>query len=126
MVTPAMEEISLQPPELMRQGSRYGVRLRASAPTLHLIRSDIETEISPVLGEQMQSEQFVQALSDEYEKDPGSLWQTNFFGKSLQELIQEGLSGKLSRMPVEAQEKVQQALTRMLNEGEGGMICILL
>lgn len=126
LVTPAMEEISLQPPELMRQGSRYGVRLRASAPTLHLIRSDIETEISPVLGEQMQSEQFVQALSDEYEKDPGSLWQTNFFGKSLQELIQEGLSGKLSRMPVEAQEKVQQALTRMLNEGEGGMICILL
>lgn len=126
LVTPAMEEITLQPPELMRQGSRYGVRLRASAPTLHLIRSDIETEIAPVLGEQMQSEQFVQALSEAYEKDPGSLWQTNFFGKSLQELVQEGLAGKLSRMPADAQEKVQQALTRMLNEGEGGMICILL
>ena len=126
LVTPAMEEISLQPPELMRQGSRYGVRLRASAPTLHLIRSDIETEIAPVLGEQLQSEEFVQALSEEYDQDPGSLWKTNFFGKSLQELIQEGLAGKLSRMPADAQEKVQQALTKMLNEGEGGMICILL
>ena len=110
----------------MRQGSRWGVRLRASAPTLHLIRSDIETEIAPVLGTQEQSEAFVQTLSEEYEKDPQSLWATNFFGKSLQELIQEGLRGKLNQMPLEAREKVQTALTRMLNEGEGGMICILL
>lgn len=126
LVTPAMSEIHLQQPQLMRQGSRYGVRLRASAPTLHLIRSDIETEIAPVLGTQEQSEQFVATLAEEYEKDPQSLWETNFFGKSLKELIQEGLAGKLTRMPVDAQEKVQSALTKMLNEGDGGMICILL
>ena len=126
LVTPAMGEIQLEEPQLMRQGSRWGVRLKASAPTLHLIRSDIETEIAPVLGTQEQSEAFVQTLSEEYEKDPQSLWATNFFGKSLQELIQEGLRGKLNQMPLEAREKVQTALTRMLNEGEGGMICILL
>ena len=126
LVTPAMSEVRLQEPELMRQGSRYGVRLRASAPTLHLIRSDIETEIAPVLGTREQSEEFVQTLSEEYEKDPQSLWDTNFFGKSLKELIQEGVNGKLNRLPVDTQEKVQSALTKMLNEGEGGMICILL
>lgn len=126
LVTPAMSEIQLQQPEIMRQGSRWGVRLRASAPTLHLIRSDIETEIAPILGTQEQSEEFVRTLTDAYANDPQSLWSTNFFGKSLQELIQEGLNGKLNRMPVDTQEKVQSALTRMLNEGEGGMICILL
>ncbi len=126
LVTPAMSEIHLQKPELMRQGSRYGVRLRANAPTLHLIRSDIETEIAPILGTQEQSEQFIDTLNQQYENDPEALWNTNFFGKSLQSLVQEGLTGKLHRMPADAQEKVQTALTRMLNEGEGGMICILL
>ena len=126
LVTPAMDEITLQPPELMHQGSRYGVRLRASAPTLHLIRSDVETEIAPVLGTQEQSEEFVRALTAEYERDPHSLWDTNFFGKSLKDLIQEGVTAKLSRLPADTQEKVQAALTKMLNEGEGGMICILL
>ena len=126
LVIPSTEEITLDAPELMRQGSRYGVKLRASAPTLHLIRSDIETEITPVLGTQEQSEEFVSLLSEEYQQDPEKLWNTNFFGKSLQTLVQEGLSGKLSRMPSDAQEKVQQALSKMLNEGDGGMICILL
>ena len=126
LVTPAMGEIQLQQPELMRQGNRYGVRLRASAPTLHLIRSHIETEIAPVLGAQEQSEQFVQQLQAEFEQEPDKLWDTNFFGRSLKDLIQEGLSGKLRQMPPDAQEKVQSALTRMLNEGDGGMICILL
>jgi len=126
LVTPAMSEVKLQPPELMRQGSRYGVRIRASAPALHLIQTGIETEIAPVLGTQEQSEAFVDSLRQAYDKDPQSLWDTNFFGKSLKELIQEGVSGKLGRMPVDTQEKVQSALTRMLNEGDGGMICILL
>lgn len=126
LVTPAMEEIDLEKPELMRQGSRYGVRLRAHAPTLHLIRSDIETEIAPILGTQEQSEQFIETLTQQYENDRPALWNTNFFGKSLQSLVQDGLNTKLNRMPSDAQEKVQTALTRMLNEGEGGMICILL
>ena len=126
LVTPAMTEVNLQKPELMRQGSRFGIRLRASAPTLHLIRSDIETEVAPILGTQEQSEQFIETLNQQYETDREALWNTNFFGKSLQTLVQDGLAGKLHRMPAEAQEKVQTALTRMLNEGEGGMICILL
>ncbi len=126
LVTPAMTEINLKKPELMRQGSRFGIRLRASAPTLHLIRSDIETEVAPILGTQEQSEQFIETLNQQYETDREALWNTNFFGKSLQTLVQDGLAGKLHRMPAEAQEKVQTALTRMLNEGEGGMICILL
>ena len=126
LVAPAMSEVTLQAPELMHQGSRWGVRLRASAPTLHLIRSDVETEIAPVLGSQEQSEEFVRTLTEAYEKDPQSLWDTNFFGKSLKELIREGVNGKLSRLPADTQEKVQSALTKMLNEGEGGMICILL
>lgn len=126
LVTPAMADITLQAPELMRQGSRYGVRLKATAPAIHLIRSDIETEIAPVLGGQEQTEQFVSALNDQYQQDPASLWNTNFFGKSLQELVQEGLQSKLNQMPLDAQEKVQSALSKMLNEGEGGMICILL
>lgn len=126
LVVPSMEEITLDEPQLMRQGSRYGVKLRASAPTLHLIRSDIETEVTPILGTQEQSEEFVSFLSEEYQQDPQKVWNTNFFGKSLQTLVQEGLSGKLSRMPIDTQEKVQQALSKMLNEGDGGMICILL
>ena len=121
-----MSEVTLQEPEMMRQGSRWGVRLKASAPTLHLIRSDVETEIAPVLGTQEQSEEFVRTLTDAYQQDPQSLWDTNFFGKSLRELIQEGVNAKISRLPADTQEKVQSALTRMLNEGEGGMICILL
>jgi len=126
LVPPAMEDIALQQPELMRQGSRWGVRLKASAPALHLIQSEIETEIAPVLGAQEQSEQFVRQLQQQYDQDPAGLWDTNFFGRSLQSLIQEGLSGKMLRMPPDAREKVQSALSRMLNEGEGGMICILL
>lgn len=126
LVVPALDDVQLDEPQLMKQGSRYGVRLRASAPTLHLIRSDVETEITPVLGTQEQSEEFIRFLAEEYRKDPSQLWDTNFFGKSLQTLVQEGLSGKISRMPIDTQEKVQQALSRMLNEGDGGMICILL
>ncbi|MBR6524522.1 MAG: stage IV sporulation protein A [Clostridia bacterium] len=126
MVIPAMEEVTLDEPQLMKQGSRFGVRLRATAPTLHLVRSDIQTEITPVLGTQEQSEEFIDYLSGEFKEDPKKLWNTNFFGKSLQTLVQEELSGKIGRMPIETQEKVQLALSRMLNEGDGGMICILL
>ena len=126
MVIPAMEDVTLDEPQLMKQGSRFGVRLRATAPTLHLVRSDIQTEITPVLGTQEQSEEFIEYLNGEFKQDPRKLWNTNFFGKSLQSLVQEELSGKINRMPLDTQEKVQLALSRMLNEGDGGMICILL
>ena len=126
LVTPAMSDVELYEPEVNKQGGRYGIRLRAKAPTLHLIRSDIEAEVSPVLGTQEQTDEFARTLKQEWEKDPETLLQTNFFGRSLESLISEGLQGKLKRMPPEAQEKVRAALTKILNEGDGGMICILL
>ena len=126
LVTPAMSEVELFEPEVSKQGGRYGIRLRAKAPTLHLIRSDIEAEVSPVLGSQEQTDEFAQTLRGDWEKDPASLLKTNFFGRSLESLISEGLQSKLTRMPPDAQEKVRTALTKILNEGDGGMICILL
>ena len=126
MVTPTMSELTLQEPEIVQQGSRFGVRLKANAPSLHLIRVDIETEVSPVVGTEKQSEELVRYLLEEFQNDPQSIWNTNFFGKSLHELVREGLSNKLMRMPVDAQEKVQETLSKIINEGSGGMICILL
>ena len=126
LVAPAMSDVTLYEPEVSRQAGRYGIRLRAKAPALHLIRSDIEAEVSPVLGTQEQTDEFAASLRDTYEQDPQALLQTNFFGRSLESLIREGLAGKLQRMPPDAQEKVRAALTRILNEGDGGMICILL
>ena len=126
LVAPAMSDVTLYEPEVSRQAGRYGVRLRAKAPALHLIRSDIEAEVSPVLGTQEQTDEFAASLRDTYEQDPQALLQTNFFGRSLESLISEGLAGKLQRMPPDAQEKVRAALTKILNEGDGGMICILL
>ena len=126
LVTPTMSDVHLYEPEVSKQGGRYGIRLRAKAPALHLIRSDIEAEVSPVLGTQEQTDDFAASLRDTWEKDPASLLQTNFFGRSLENLIMEGLNEKMQRMPPEAQEKVQAALTKILNEGDGGMICILL
>ena len=126
LVTPTMSELTLQEPEIVQQGSRFGVRLKANAPSLHMIRVDIETEVSPVVGTEKQSEELVKYLLEEFENDPQSIWNTNFFGKSLHELVREGLSNKLMRMPVDAQEKVQETLSKIINEGNGGMICILL
>ena len=126
LVTPTMSELTLQEPEIVQQGSRFGVKLKANAPSLHLIRVDIETEVSPVVGTEKQSEELVRYLLEEFENDPQSIWNTNFFGKSLHELVREGLSNKLMRMPADAQEKVQETLSKIINEGSGGMICILL
>ena len=126
LVTPAMGDVELYAPEVNKQGGRYGIRLRAKAPALHLIRSDIEAEVAPVMGSQQQTDEFAQSLREEWEKDPEKLLDTHFFGRSLESLISEGLQGKISCMPPEAQEKVRTALTKILNEGDGGMICILL
>ena len=126
LVTPSMSELTLQEPEIVQQGSRFGVKLKANAPSLHMIRVDIETEVSPVVGTEKQSEELVRYLLEEFENDPQRIWNTNFFGKSLHELVREGLSNKLLRMPVDAQEKVQETLSKIINEGNGGMICILL
>lgn len=126
LVRPSTDELVLEEPEIVRQGSRYGVKLKASAPSLHIMRVDIKTEVSPMMGSEKQSEELLQYLMDEFENNPGAIWSTNVFGKSLHELVQEGLSNKLVRMPEDARIKIQKTLQRIVNEGSGGLICILL
>jgi len=126
LVAPAMSELTLQEPEIVRQGSQFGVKLKANAPALHLIRVDIETEVTPVVGTEEQSADLVRQLTEEFATSPEKVWETSFFGRSLDTMVREGLNNKLMRMPQDAQEKVQQTLTRIINEGDGGMICILL
>ena len=126
IVTPTMDELILDEPEMVKQGSRFGVRLRAKAPSIHMIRADIETEVSPIVGSEKQSEELVNYLLAEFENDPKKIWESNIFGKSLHELVNEGLQNKLCRMPEDAQEKLQETLERIVNEGSGGLICIIL
>ena len=126
LVPPSMEEMSMEEPEMVRQGGRFGVRLKASAPSLHLIRVDIETEVSPIVGSEKQSEELVKYMMSEFESDPAKIWKTDIFGKPLHELVKEGLSSKLSHMPDDARMKIQETLQRIINEGNGGLICILL
>ena len=126
IVTPSIDELVLEEPEIVKQGSRFGVKLKAKAPSLHLIRADIETEVSPIVGSEKQSEDLVNYLLSEFESDPKKIWESNIFGKSLHELVNEGLQNKLYHMPEDAQMKLQETLERIINEGSGGLICIIL
>ncbi len=126
IVSPSIEELALEEPEIVKQGSRFGVRLKASAPSIHMIRADIETEVSPIVGTEKQSEELVHYLLNEFETDPKKIWESNIFGKSLHELVNEGLHNKLYRMPDDAQLKLQETLQKIINEGSGGLICIIL
>ena len=126
IVTPNMDELSLEEPEIIKQGSKFGVKLRAHAPSLHIIKADIETEISPIVGSEKQSEELVNYLMKEFEEDPTQIWKSNIFGKSLHELVNEGLQNKLYKMPEDAQCKFQETLEKIINEGSGGLICIIL
>lgn len=126
IVTPQKDELTLEEPEIVKQGNKYGVKLKASAPSIHMIRADIETEVSPIVGSEKQSEDLVKYLLSEFENDPKQIWESNIFGKSLHELVNEGLHNKLYRMPDEAQMKIQETLQRIINEGSGGLICIIL
>ena len=126
VVTPQLEEMQLEDPELIRQGGRYGVRLRARAPSLHLIRADISTEITPIIGTERQCEDMIRYMLDDFKEDPRRLWQTNIFGKTLHDLVRESIQAKLYRMPENAQHKLQDTLQRIVNEGSGGLICIII
>lgn len=126
LVYPTLDEMKLEEPEIVKQGGRYGVKLKASAPSLHMMRVDIETEVSPVVGTEKQSEELVRYLLSGFENDPQEIWKTEIFGKSLHELVKEGLNNKLTRMPEDAQQKISETLQRIINEGNGGLICILL
>ena len=126
IVVPSIDSLVLEEPEIVRQGGRYGVRLKASAPSIHMIRADIETEVSPIVGSEKQSEEMIHYLLQEFEGDTGKIWQSNIFGKSFHELVGEDLNAKVKRMPEDAREKLRETLQRMINEGSGGLICIIL
>ena len=126
IVNPTMEELILEEPEMVKQGSKFGVKLKAKAPSIHMIRADIETEVSPIVGSEKQSEELVNYLLSEFENDPIKIWESNIFGKNLHELVNEGLQNKLYKMPEDARIKLQETLERIINEGSGGLICIIL
>lgn len=126
IVMPGIEELTLKEPEIMKQGGRYGVRLKASAPSIHMMKADITTEISPIVGTEKQSEDLIMCLLSEFEEDPIKIWDSNIFGKSLHELVNEGLHTKLARMPMDARMRLQETLERVINEGCSGLICIIL
>lgn len=126
VVSPIFDEIKLEEPEIIKQGNRFGVKLRASAPSYHIIRANIQTEVAPIVGTEKQSEDLINNILSEFETDPKQIWESNIFGKSLHELVNEGLQNKLYRMPEDAQVKLQETLQKIINEGNGGLICILL
>lgn len=126
IVMPSLDELSLEPPEIVRQGGRYGVRLRASATSVHLLKANIKAEVNPIVGTEKQSEELVHYLLSEFEEQPEKIWETNIFGKSLSELVREELSHKLSRMPDDARGKIRETLEKIINESAGGLICIIL
>lgn len=126
IVMPTIDELTLDEPEIVKQGGRYGVRLSASAPSIHMMRANIKTEVAPVVGSESQSEELVKYLLEGFEEDPQKIWESNIFGKSLNELVNEGLRNKLYHMPTDARMKFQETLERVINEGCNGLLCIIL
>ena len=126
IVMPTIEELHLEEPEIVKQSGGYGVKLSASAQSIHMIRANIETEINPIVGTEQQSEDLIKYLLKEFEEEPTKIWESNVFGKSLYELVNEGLHTKLEHMPEESRTKLAETLERIINEGSGGLICIIL
>ena len=126
VVEPKPTDFELGQPEIIKQGSRYGVKIKATAPSLHIMRVDVETEVTPLVGSEDQSQDLAKNLVDQFESDPQAIWQTNILGRSLSELVEDNINSKLVMMPVEAQRKMRKTLGRIVNEGKGGVICILL
>ena len=126
IVMPDMEELTLEEPEILKQSGKYGIRLKATAPSIHMMKTEIFTEITPIVGSEQQSEELVMYLLKEFEESPGKIWESNIFGKSLHSLVSEGMHNKLYRMPTDARGKVRETIERIINDGCNGLICIIL
>ncbi len=126
VVQPTYEDMLLDEPQMVKSGGRFGIKLKAKAPSLHIMRVDVEAEVSPIVGTEAQGEDLVKNLMREFDTNPQAIWQTNMFGKSLNVLVKENLASKLGSMPVDAQRKMRKTLGRIVNEGRGGVLCILL
>ena len=126
IVQPKRDDLELGEPEIIKQGNKFGLKIKASAPSLHIMRVDVETEVTPLVGTEDQSQDLAKNLVEQYEKDPHLLWETNILGKSLYSLVGENINSKIVMMPIEAQRKMRKTLSRIVNEGKGGVLCILL
>ena len=126
IVMPSVEDLTLAEPEIIKRSGSYGVKLKATAPSLHLIKANIETEINPIVGTEQQSEDLIRYLLSEFDEAPEKIWSSNLFGKTLYELVAEGLHSKLDNMPDDARAKIGETLEKIVNDGSGGLICILL
>ncbi|MBO4251454.1 MAG: stage IV sporulation protein A [Clostridia bacterium] len=123
---PSFDEMNLEEPILVKQGGKFGVKLKASAPSLHIVKVDVSTEVSPIVGTEKQGEDLINFIMNKFEDNPAGIWETNMFGKSLHDLVKEGMAGKVNAMPKDAQNKMRRTMTRIVNENKGGLICILL
>lgn len=126
IVMPEVEELTLEEPQILKQNGKYGIRLKATAPSIHMMRTQINTEITPIVGSEQQSEELVMYLLKEFEENPVKIWESNIFGKSLHSLVNEGMHNKLYRMPTDAREKVRETIERIINDGCNGLLCIIL
>ena len=126
IVMPSIDELELEEPQIIKQSGKYGIKLKASAPSIHMMKINTQTQVTPIVGSEEQSKELVTYLLKEFEEDPKKIWESNIFGKSVHELVNEGLHNKLYRMPSDAREKVVETIERIINEGCNGLICIIL
>ena len=125
VISPEREEIRLEKPEMIRHGSKFGVKIRAESPSVHLIRADVVTEIAPIVGTQQQAEDLIRYISDTGKESDG-IWETNIFGKTVEQLVNDGINGKLSMIGEESQLKLQETMQKIVNDSSGGMVCIII
>ena len=125
VVSPTKEEIVLDEPEIIRQGNKYGVKIHSQAPSIHLIRANIETEIAPIVGNEQQAKDLIQYIKNE-EKMEGGIWKTSIFGKTVEELVMDGMKNKMAVINDESQEKLQDTMQKVVNDSNGGMVCIII
>lgn len=126
VVTPSMEEISVEDPELIRHSGKYGVKIKAQAPSIHMIKANIETEIAPIVGSEEQAKDLISYISENTKEDPNGIWETNIFGKSIKQLVEDGISTKVNKLTDESQQKLQDTMQKIVNDSNGGLICIII
>ena len=126
VVMPDSSQMQLEEPQIVRQGGKYSVKLKANAPAIHMMMTNIETEVTPAIGGETASEDIINFLLQGFDGDVNRIWQSNIFGKSLYDIAEEGLTSKIESLPQSAKDKIQETLQRIINEGSGGLICILL
>ena len=126
VVTPERTQISISEPIVVRHGNRYGVRMKATAPSIHMIQSIVETEIAPIVGSEQQAKDLVDYIESAAQKEQDGIWSTNIFGKSIEQIVEDGMNAKISQMTDSCQQKLQDALKKIINDSNGGMVCIII